>query len=54
MHGSVKQLLHGSIILFFTFRRCEEGGLPDEAISNNDNEIASGEVQERPRNDGSY
>ncbi len=32
-------------------RHCEEGVLPDEAISNIVTEIASGKVQVRPRND---
>ena len=33
-------------------RHCEEGALPDEAISNTMKEIASGEEQEHPpRND---
>ncbi len=32
-------------------RHCEEGALPDEAISGQEHEIASGKEQERPRND---
>ena len=32
-------------------RHCEEGALPDEAISGLAHEIASGKEQERPRND---
>ncbi len=38
--------------LFVSIRHCEEGALPDEAILCSKVEIASGEKQERPRNDG--
>ena len=38
--------------LIHVSRHCEEGVLPDEAISLNVLGIASGKEQERPRNDG--
>jgi hypothetical protein len=39
-----------SFLNLLVYRHCEEGILPDEAIPNY-REIASGENQERPRND---